>query len=313
MLRDNKIYVAGHTGLVGSAILNKLNGMGCNNVIVCNHDDLDLTNQSDVQNFFKIEKPDYVILAAAKVGGINANIKYPAEFIYENTIIQTNVIHSAYTYCVKKLLFFCSACSYPSECAQPMQEDSLLTGPLEKTNEPYAMAKLNGMKMCEAYNRQYGCNFISAVLTNAYGPNDNFNTENSHVIPSLIKRFHNAKFNNKPSVDIWGTGNVKREFIYVHDVSEAVIFLLENYNESYPINVGVEGEVSIKELVFLIKDVVQFKGDISFDTSKPDGVLRKTLDISKIRELGWKPSVSLKDGLQQTYKWFLGNIDKVNN
>lgn len=311
--KNEKVYIAGHSGLVGSAVLKKLKFMGCENVIVQTHKELDLTRQLDVERFFQKKKPDYVILAAAKVGGIHANINYSAEFIYKNVLIQTNVIHSAFVSNVKKLLYFGSACSYPRECPQPMKEEYLLTGVLEKTNEPYAIAKISGLKMCEAYNRQYGTNFICAILANTYGPNDNFDPENSHVIPSLIKKFHFAKTGHQELVEIWGTGNVKREFIYADDVADASVFLLKNYNESTPVNVGIGEEITINGLANLIKDVVRYNGQVCFDSSKPDGVLRKTLDNAKIRELGWKQNTSLKDGIQQTYEWFQENYQDIKD
>lgn len=269
------------------------------------HDELDLVRQSDVERFFAEEKPDVVILAAAKVGGIHANSTYPAQFIFENLAIQNNVIHASYGSGVKKLLFFGSACSYPRDCPQPIKEEYLLTGPLEPTNEPYAVAKIAGIKLCQAYNRQYGANFICAVPTNAYGPNDNFDPEGSHVIPALLQNFHYAKITNAQEVTIWGTGAPLREFVYVDDLADAALFLLKNYNGSEIINVGAEEEISVGNLAALIKTVVGFEGQIKFDGSKPDGAPRKTLDKRKIFALGWRPKLSLPEGLKATYQWFL--------
>lgn len=305
MQKNEGIYIAGHAGLVGTAMFNRLRDEGCTKVITRSHKELNLTNQCEVDNFFKTTKPEYVILAAAKVGGIFANNTYPAKFIYENLSIQTNVIHSSYQYGVKKLLFFGSACSYPRECPQPMKEEYLLSGWLEPTNEPYAVAKIAGIKMCQAYNKQYGTNFICAIPTNAYGPYDNFHPNDSHVIPSLIMKFHKAKIEMCRFIEIWGSGKPVREFIYVDDLAEACIFLMKNYNSSDIINIGSSEEISIEKLAYLIKDVVGYKGEIVFDESKPDGALRKTLDSSKINRLGWKAKVCLRDGLKRTYKWYL--------
>ncbi len=311
-MKDTKIYIAGHTGLIGVALLSKYKKEGFENIVVRIHKELDLTRQSDVDDFFRTEKPQYVILAAAKVGGIHANSKYPAQFIYENISIQTNIIHSAYLYGVKKLLFFGSACTYPRKCPQPMKEEYLLSGYLEPTNEPYAVAKIAGIKMCQAYNKQYGTNFICAVPTNTYGLNDNFSPEESHVIPALIMKFHNAKQKNESAVTIWGTGRPMREFIYVDDVADACFFLMHRYNESNIINVGTGREVSIKELAHLIKEVVGYDGKIIFDTSKPDGSHRKSLDVTNLKNLGWQAKTSLKDGLQKTYHWYLRHAAKIN-
>src|SRR3990170_1119255 len=294
-MKDTKIYIAGHTGLIGTALFTRCRKEGYKNIVVKTHAELDLTRQSDTELFFEMERPDYVVMAAARVGGIKANITYPAEFIYENIAIQTNVIHSAYKYGVKKLLFFGSACSYPRECPQPMKEEYLLSGYLEPTNEPYAVAKIAGIRMCHAYNRQYGTNFICAIPTNTYGPSDNFGSEDSHVIPALIKKFHKAKIKREREVVIWGTGRPIREFLYVDDLADACIFLMQNYDESEGINVGVGEEVSIKELAFLVKGAVGYDGDIIFDASKPDGSPRKLLDISKLKKLGWQAKISLKD------------------
>ena len=305
MKKDSKIYVAGHNGLLGSAIIHKLESGGYTNCITRTHQKLDLIRQQEVESFFKAEKPDYVILAAAKVGGIYANSTYPAEFIYENLAIQNNIIHSAYIFGVKKLLFFGSACSYPRECSQPMKEEYLLSGYLEPTNEAYAVAKIAGMKMCQSYNRQYGANFICAVLANMYGLNDRFGTDNSHVIPALLKKFHKAKLAKQVSVSIWGTGNPRREFIFADDVAEASLFLINTYNDSAIINVGFGEDVSIKELVAIIKKTVGYEGEIIFDSSKPDGMPQKLLDSSKIENLGWKAKTSLEKGIKKTYEGFL--------
>ena len=305
MNERSRIYLAGHTGLVGTAMHRKLLEKGYSNIITRSHGELDLTRQSDVERFFQEEKPEYVILAAAKVGGIHANSTYPGQFIFENLSIQNNVIHASYLSGVKKLLFPGSACSYPRECPQPMKEEYLLTGPLEPTNEPYAVAKIAGITLCQAYNRQYGTDFICAVPTNAYGPNDNFDPEDSHVIPALLKRFHDARMAGAAEVMIWGTGSPLREFIYADDLADAFLFLLKNYGGSEIINIGTDKEISIKELASIIKDIVGFKGPIRFDSSKPDGAPRKTLDKTKLFGLGWRPEISLAEGLEMTYRWFL--------
>lgn len=305
MNERSRIYLAGHTGLVGTAVHKKLIEKGYSNIITRTHGELDLTRQSDVENFFKKEKPEYVILAAAKVGGIHANSTYPAQFIFENLSIQNNVIHASYLSGVKKLLFPGSACTYPRECPQPMKEEYLLTGPLEPTNEPYAVAKIAGITLCRAYNRQYGTDFICAVPTNAYGPNDNFDPEDSHVIPALLRKFHDARTTGAAEVTIWGTGSPLREFIHADDLADAFLFLLKNYGGSEIINIGTEKEISIKDLASIIKDIVGFKGHIRFDSSKPDGAPRKTLDKTKLFGLGWRPEISLAEGLEMTYRWFL--------
>ncbi len=305
MNERSRIYLAGHTGLVGTAMHRKLLEKGFSNIITRTHGELDLTRQSDVENFFKKEKPEYVILAAAKVGGIHANSTYPAQFIFENLSIQNNVIHASCLSGVKKLLFPGSACTYPRECPQPMKEEYLLTGPPEPTNEPYAVAKIAGITLCQAYNRQYGTDFICAVPTNAYGPNDNFDPEDSHVIPALLKRFHDARTTGAAEVTIWGTGSPLREFIYADDLADAFLFLLKNYGGSEIINIGTEKEISVRELAFLIKDIVGFKGRVLFDRSKPDGAPRKTLDKTRLFVLGWRPEISLSEGLEMTYRWFL--------
>ncbi len=311
MEKDAKVYVAGHKGLVGSAIIHKLKSEGYINIATTTRRELDLTRQAEVEHFFDVEKPQYVILAAAKVGGIHANINYPAEFIYENIAIQTHLIDCSYHHNVKKLLFFGTACSYPRQCPQPMKEEYLLSGYLEPTNEPYAVAKIAGIKMCQAYNRQYGTNFICAVPTNIYGPNDNFDLWGSHVISALIRKFHEAKAKGLASVEVWGSGRPCREFIYVDDLAEACLFLMLNYDDSEIINVGVGEDVSIKELSLLIKEAVGYEGDIVFDTTKPDGVPKKLLDSSKIRSLGWTAKTTLKDGIAKTYEWYKGSLEEV--
>jgi len=304
MEKDAKVYVAGHKGLIGFAVVSGLKKEGYINLLVKSREEFDLTRQSEVEALFKKEKPQYVILAAAKVGGIEANIAYPAQFIFENLAIQNNVIHSAYLYKVKKLLFLGSACSYPRECAQPMKEEYLLSGKLEPTNEPYAIAKIAGMKMCQAYNQQYGTNFISAVVTNTYGLGDNFDPSDSHVIPALLRKFHEAKIHKEPIVVVWGSGNPRREFIYVDDVADATIFLMSSYDSCEIINIGAGYDISIKELARIIKEVVGYEGEITFDLSKADGIPQKMLDTSKLKTLGWQAKISLKNGLIKTYDWY---------
>ena len=299
---DSKIYIAGHKGMVGSAIWRNLEAKGYTNLIGKTFEELDLLNQKAVSDFFEAEKPEYVFLAAAKVGGIIANSTYRAQFIYENLQIQNNIIHQAYVHGVTKLMFLGSSCIYPKHAPQPMQEEHLLTGLLEETNEPYAIAKIAGIKMCEAYYDQYGCNFISVMPTNLYGPNDNFDLKNSHVLPALIRKFHEAKENDAPSVEIWGTGAPKREFLYVEDMAEACVYLMNNYNEKQFLNIGCGEDISIKDLALLVKKIVGFKGDLTFDTSKPDGTPRKLLDVSKLYATGWKPKVGLEEGIQTVYK-----------
>lgn len=302
--KKSRIYLAGHTGLVGSAIYRQMRQAGYVNVITRTHHDLDLLRQSDVERFFAAEKPEYVILTAAKVGGIHANSTYPAQFIFENLSIQNNVIHTSWLSGVKKLVFLGSACSYPRECLQPIKEESMLTGPLEPTNEAYAVAKIAGIKLCQSYNRQYKTRFICAVPTNAYGPNDNFDPEDSHVIPALLKKFHDARMIGATQVTIWGTGVPLREFIYVDDLADATLFLLNHYEGPDMVNVGTESEISTGDLARLIKDVTGFKGGIHFDHSKPDGMPRKALDKTRLAGLGWHPQVSLREGLEITYEWF---------
>ena len=305
MNKSDKIYVAGHRGLAGSAIYRALEKQGYQNLITKTSQELDLTNQAAVNQFFQAEKPDYVFLAAAKVGGIVANDTYPADFIRDNLQIQTNVIDAAYRNGVKKLLFLGSSCIYPKLAPQPMPEDCLLTGPLEPTNEWYAVAKIAGIKMCQAYHKQYGFNAISLMPTNLYGPGDNFNLKNSHVLPALIRKCHEAKVNNAAVVEIWGTGTPKREFLHVDDLADAAVYLMNNYNEPEIVNVGVGDDVSIRELAETVKQVTGFSGELTFDTSKPDGTPRKLMDVSRLTALGWKANISLLEGITSTYQWFL--------
>lgn len=316
---NSKIYVAGHQGLVGSAIVRNLENRGISNLIVRTHKELDLTCQQEVTAFFENEKPDFVILAAAKVGGIHANNTYPADFIYENLVIETNVIHSAFLNDVKRLLFLGSSCIYPKAVAQPMREDALLTGTLEQTNEPYAIAKIAGIKLCESYNRQHGTDFRSVMPTNLYGIGDNFHAENSHVIPALIRRFHEAKINNEPEVVVWGSGKPMREFLHVDDMASASVYVLELDSDTYQkntepmlshINVGSGIDCTIAELAKTIKEVTGFTGKLKFDAKKPDGAPRKLMDVSRLGSLGWKSGISLREGLESTYKWYLNNIDQ---
>ncbi|CAK9208864.1 unnamed protein product [Sphagnum jensenii] len=303
-----KIYVAGHRGLVGAAIVRALEKQGFNNLLLRTHKELDLTRQAAVEDFFHKEKPDYVILAAAKVGGIHANSTYPAEFIAVNLQIQTNVIDAAYKAGVKKLLFLGSSCIYPKFAAQPIAEDSLLTGPLEPTNEWYAVAKISGIKMCQAYRLQYKFDAISGMPTNLYGPHDNFHPENSHVLPALIRRFHEAKVTGAKEVVVWGSGSPLREFLHVDDLADATIFLMQNYSGIPHVNMGSGSEVTIKELAEMVKEVVGFQGELKWDLSKPDGTPRKLIDSSKLAELGWEAKIPLKEGLVETYKWYVDNV-----
>jgi len=311
---NDKIYIAGHRGLVGSAIVRQLESRGFINLLMRTHKELDLTNQAQVQEFFKQEKPDYVILAAAKVGGIHANNTYPADFIYQNMMIEANVISSAYESKVKRLLFLGSTCIYPKAVEQPMREDALLTDVLEPTNEPYALAKIAGIKLCESYNRQHGTDFRSVMPTNLYGINDNFHPENSHVIPALMQRFHQAKINNDSEVVVWGTGNAMREFLYVDDMAQASLFVLELDDQTYKtntrpmlshINVGTGKDATIREMAETMRKVVGFKGALTFDMSKPDGAPKKLIDVSRLSNMGWSYSVNLKEGLATTYEWYL--------
>jgi GDP-L-fucose synthase len=302
MESNGKIYIAGHKGMVGSAILRNLRSLGYTNFIVRDFSDLDLRNQKEVEVFFKQEKPDYVFLAAAKVGGIVANNTYRADFIYENLMIQSNIIHQSYLNGVKKLVFLGSSCIYPKLAPQPLKEEYLLTGTLEPTNEPYAIAKIAGIKMCDAYRSQYGCNFISVMPTNLYGPNDNYDLNNSHVLPAMIRKFHEAKIQDHPSVTLWGTGSPMREFLHVDDMADACVFLMRNYDEEGLINIGTGKDLSIKDLAQLIKNIVGFEGEIVWDTTKPDGTPRKLLDVSKLHSLGWKNKIELKQGIEKVYK-----------
>jgi GDP-L-fucose synthase len=299
--KSAKIYVAGHRGMVGSAIVRKLEALAYKNIVTRTSKELDLRNQQAVEQFFNKEKPDYVFLAAAKVGGIVANNTYRAEFIYDNLQIQNNIIHFSYLAGVKKLLFLGSSCIYPKLAPQPLKEEYLLSGYLEKTNEPYAIAKIAGLKMCEAYRSQYGCNFISAMPTNLYGPNDNYDLKNSHVLPALIRKFHAAKFEDKPDVEIWGTGSPMREFLHVDDLADACLFLMHHYNEPEFVNVGTGNDISIKDLASLVKNVVGYTGELKFDSSKPDGTPRKLMDVSKINQLGWKHQIELEEGIKMVY------------
>lgn len=307
MLKSAKIYVAGSNGMVGSAIVRTLEANGYSNIVVKSSKELDLKNQQAVHDFFNQEQPEYVFLAAAKVGGIHANNSYPATFIYDNLMIQSNVIQAAYEFNVKKLLFLGSSCIYPKFAPQPIKEEYLLTGSLEPTNEAYAIAKIAGLKMCQFYKQQYGCNFISAMPTNLFGVNDNFNLENSHVLPALLRKFIEAKQNNKQEVTIWGSGTPMREFLFVDDLAEACLFLMENYNGIETVNIGTGEDVSIKELAETIMKIVGFEGSLIFDASKPDGAPRKLLDVSKINNLGWKHQTNLEEGIQKTLNWIQKN------
>ena len=316
MLKSSKIYIAGNTGMVGSAILRNLESKGFDNFIFTPYPEYDLTDQRTVMDFFNNEKPDYVIDAAAKVGGILANNSFRAQFIYENLMIQNHLIHAAHLSGVKKFLFLGTSCIYPRDCHQPIKEEYLLTGLLEQTNEPYAIAKIAGIKMCENYFRQYGSNFISVMPTNLYGPQDNFDLNSSHVIPALLRKFHDAKLYNETQVEVWGTGNPKREFLFVDDMADACVYLLENLEaeELYSsgithINIGSGKDLSISELARRIGNVVGYTGKIIFDTSKPDGTLRKLLDVSRLNNLGWESNVELATGLKSTYQWYLKNAN----
>jgi len=322
MNTDSRIFIAGHKGLVGSAISRKLTSEGHTNLITRTHQELDLMRQVDVEAFFESESPEYVFLAAAKVGGIMANSTYPADFIYSNIMVQSNVIHAAYRSSVKKLLFLGSSCIYPRDCPQPMKEEYLLSGKLEPTNEPYAIAKIAGIKMCQSYNRQYGTRFISVMPTNLYGPGDNFDLETSHVLPALIRKFHEAKMRNAASqgkgqedngyVNIWGTGSPKREFLYVDDLADACVFLMKHYDDNEIINIGAGRETSIGELAALIKDIVGFQGSIRYDPSKPDGMPRKLLDVSRLDALGWHNKMQLREGIEKTYQWYVNHRPDAN-
>lgn len=298
----SKIYIAGHRGMVGSAILRNLQNKGFTNFVLRTSQELDLRNQKKVEEFFEKEQPEYVFLAAAKVGGIHANNTYKADFLYENLMIQNNVIHQSYKNGVKKLLFLGSSCIYPKLAPQPLKEEYLLTGELEPTNEPYAIAKIAGIKMCDAYRNQYGCNFISAMPTNLYGQNDNYDLQNSHVLPAMLRKFHEAKQENKTTVELWGTGTPLREFLHVDDLAEACYFLMANYNDYKQVNVGVGEEISIKDLALLIKKIVGYKGEIFWNTEKPNGTPRKLMDVSKINKMGWKAQIDLEEGIKKVYQ-----------
>ncbi len=304
MNKNSKIYIAGHRGMVGSAILRKLAKEGYTNLLLRTSSELDLRDQIAVADFFSYEKPEYVFLAAAKVGGIVANNTYKADFIYENIMIQSNVIHNSYLSGVKKLMFLGSSCIYPKMAPQPLKEEYLLTGLLESTNEPYAIAKIAGIKMCDAYRDQYGCNFISVMPTNLYGPNDNYDLKNSHVLPALIRKFHEAKINGKSEVEIWGTGSPKREFLHADDLADTCYFLMNNYNEPGLINIGTGEDISIKDLALMVKEIIGFEGELTFDTTKPDGTPRKLMDVSKLHAMGFQHKISLKEGIKSVYQEF---------
>jgi len=304
MEKNSKIYIAGHTGLVGSAIVRCLQSNGYNNLVCRDIKDLDLRRQAEVEDFFAQEKPEYVFLSAAKVGGILANNTYPAQFIYDNLMIATNIIHSAYLSKVKKLLFLGSSCIYPKFASQPIKEEYLLTGSLEPTNEAYAIAKITGLELCKFYRREYGCDFISAMPTNLYGINDNFDLETSHVLPALIRKFHEAKVADKEEVVLWGTGSPKREFLFVDDLADALLFLMLNYTEEDPVNVGPGEDIAIRDLARIVQELTEFNGKVVYDTTKPDGTPRKWLDITKIHSLGWKHKTELPEGIKKVYDWY---------
>ena len=308
MEQDAKIYVAGHRGLVGSAIVRQLRNQGYENLLLRTRVELDLTSQLEVRGFFRSETPDYVFLAAAKVGGIHANDTYPADFIVDNLAIELNVIRAAYKNGVKRLLFLGSSCIYPKQAPQPLREEYLLTGPLEPTNEPYAVAKIAGIKMCESYNRQYGSEFVSVMPTNLYGPNDNFDLENSHVLPALIRKFHEAKERGDDKVVVWGTGSPRREFLYVDDMAAACVFVMNREGYTDMVNIGVGEDIQIRDLARLVGEVVGFEGEIVFDPGKPDGTPRKLLDVSRLQALGWSAKTGLREGIEETYRWYLKNF-----
>ncbi len=301
MEKKSKIYVAGHRGMVGSAVVRRLQKEGFENLVLRTSKELDLRNQQAVEGFFALEKPDYVFLAAAKVGGILANNTYRAEFIYDNLMIQNNVIHQAWKNEVTKLMFLGSSCIYPKMAPQPLKEEYLLTGLLEPTNEPYAIAKIAGIKLCDAYRAEYGCNFISVMPTNLYGPNDNYDLHNSHVLPALIRKFHEAKINNEPQVTVWGTGTPLREFLHVDDLADACLFLMKEYNEPGFVNIGSGTDISIAGLAEMVKEIVGYQGKIVYDSSKPDGTPRKLMDVTKLKKLGWQSTISLRDGIGKVY------------
>ncbi len=300
--KNAKIYVAGHRGMVGSAIVRHLQQLGYSNIITRSSKEVDLRNQQQVFSFFEKEKPDYVFMAAARVGGIYANNTYRAEFLYDNLMIESNVIHASYLNKCKKLLFLGSSCIYPKMAPQPLKESYLLTGTLEYTNEPYAIAKIAGIKLCENYRLQYGCNFISVMPTNLYGPNDNYDLNKSHVLPALLRKIHTAKIKNIPTVEVWGSGTPLREFLHVDDLAEACLFLMENYHEAELVNIGTGTDISIKDLAMLIMKVADYKGEIKFDSSKPDGTPRKLMDVGKLKGLGWSPKITLEEGIKMVYK-----------
>lgn len=306
---SDKIYIAGHRGMVGSAILRKLEGQGYENFLLRNSAQLDLRCQESVNEFFSTEKPDYVFLAAAKVGGILANNIYRGEFLYDNLMIQTNVIHAAYEHKVKKLMFLGSSCIYPKHAPQPLKEEYLLTGELEPTNEPYAIAKIAGIKMCDAYRSQYGCNFVSVMPTNLYGPNDNYDLNTSHVLPAMIRKFHEAKLQGIESVMIWGTGTPRREFLHADDLADACVFLMKQYNESGFVNIGIGNDISIRDLAELVKKVIGFEGRIDYDLSKPDGTPRKLMNVDKLHSIGWQHSIELEDGIRSVYAAYLNKTE----
>ena len=309
MEKKSKIYVAGHRGLVGSAIVRRLQDEGFTNIVCRTHKEIDLMRQEAVERFFEEEKPEYVFLAAAKVGGILGNSTYPAEFIYNNLAIQNNIIQASYTNKVRKLLFLGSSCIYPKHCPQPMKEEHILSGYLEPTNEPYAIAKIAGIKMCQSYNRQYGTDYISVMPTNLYGPNDNFDLETSHVLPALIRKFHEAREAGRPEVEIWGTGTPRRELLHVADLADACLFLMKNYDESEIINIGTGKDMTIKDLAETVARVTDFEGDLRFDTSRPDGTPVKCLDVSRINDLGWHAKIGIEEGIKETYAWNVSSID----
>jgi GDP-L-fucose synthase len=306
-----KIFVAGHNGLVGSALVRALKAKGYQELILKTRSELNLLDQKAVNDFFNAYKPEYILVAAAKVGGIWANQNYPANFIYENIQIAANIIHHAYLHGVKKLLYLGSSCIYPRLCPQPMKEEYLLSGLLEPTNEPYAIAKIAGIKMCQSYNRQFGTNFISVMPTNLYGENDNFDPETSHVLPALIRKFHLAKINNEPQIKMWGTGSARREFLHVDDMTRACLLLMENYDHSDFVNIGYGQDLTIKELALLIKEIVNYQGEIKWDQTKPDGMPQKLLDSSRLLNMGWRPEIDLKTGITMLYNWYLENEDKI--
>jgi Nucleoside-diphosphate-sugar epimerases len=309
MNKDSKIYIAGHSGMVGSAIVRQLQKNGYENIMYKSHDELDLTDQTATENFFRQEKPEYVFIAAAKVGGIHANNTYPADFIMENMLIECNVIKSSFNSNVQKLMFLGSSCIYPKLCPQPIKEEFLLTGELEPTNEAYAMAKISGIKMCQSYNKQYGTHYISAMPASLYGVNDRFDIHNSHVIPSMMIKFHEAKIHNKPYVELWGTGSPLREFLYVDDMADACLYLMQNYEGNEFVNIGSGQEISIRELAETIKRVTGYNGELVFDTTKPDGTPRRVLDNTRIQKTGWKPKIDMEEGLYREYEYYLKYIE----